>query len=514
MICPFCGTENAEDAVFCKHCGKPVSGTSVCPACGKQTPADGEFCIYCGTMLRSTAIPYGTVQKAPKRIKQERTAEQKAAGAALRHKIFMHIGEAAALFAALMAFIFTFCIGIAVTGDEELSSMVDTSGYNLYYYFGGAYKDVRTMLDAALTYSPITEVSMLLPQILGTVVAAGTILGSVALFAAALTRYLRRVLGKTERSALPLAAWAFFVFAVGTAIFMGLNAATVSASYRTSAAVAVRRETFIAPNGATVAGLVLGAIGLAVSAVFSALARGKGCLAKQALAKYITAAAAMVFIIVILVLTAKPALTLTMRDGTLSNGLGFGAFAALQMFGALDLAAGGALSETTFIKESAQITAYSILGGFFLFVTAVMTAIVFVKLLNGAATDKGGKVSVLACAAVGTACAVLAAVFSALLAPPYIAATEELLFSPVNTTAKITAENAAPIACAVLCGVMLIGLIVYAALTKGGTRTAVPVQAAAVPVSPAQPAPADGGQAASAAPETPAPKDGQSGASA
>ena len=55
MICSFCGTENPESAVFCKHCGKQLSGLLSCPVCGEQSPADGDFCILVFTVY--TALP-------------------------------------------------------------------------------------------------------------------------------------------------------------------------------------------------------------------------------------------------------------------------------------------------------------------------------------------------------------------------------------------------------------------------------------------------------------------------
>ena len=49
MQCGYCGTENPERAVFCKHCGRRLDGMALCGACGGLTPADGEFCVNCGS---------------------------------------------------------------------------------------------------------------------------------------------------------------------------------------------------------------------------------------------------------------------------------------------------------------------------------------------------------------------------------------------------------------------------------------------------------------------------------
>ena len=57
MRCFNCGTENPENAVYCKHCGKRLDNLKVCAFCGGLTPADGEYCINCGAEISAPVEP-------------------------------------------------------------------------------------------------------------------------------------------------------------------------------------------------------------------------------------------------------------------------------------------------------------------------------------------------------------------------------------------------------------------------------------------------------------------------
>lgn len=48
-ICPSCGSENDNDAAFCKKCG--ASLVKKCPSCGADLDAGALFCDKCGTKL-------------------------------------------------------------------------------------------------------------------------------------------------------------------------------------------------------------------------------------------------------------------------------------------------------------------------------------------------------------------------------------------------------------------------------------------------------------------------------
>lgn len=51
-ICPACGTENGADAMFCMHCGTPLTPKkNVCPSCGEELQGNESFCPKCGTKI-------------------------------------------------------------------------------------------------------------------------------------------------------------------------------------------------------------------------------------------------------------------------------------------------------------------------------------------------------------------------------------------------------------------------------------------------------------------------------
>lgn len=55
MECKFCSTENSDNAVYCKNCGKRLDGKIVCPSCGKTTDA-GAYCEMCGARIDGKVV--------------------------------------------------------------------------------------------------------------------------------------------------------------------------------------------------------------------------------------------------------------------------------------------------------------------------------------------------------------------------------------------------------------------------------------------------------------------------
>ena len=111
MNCIFCGTENVDDAVYCKKCGKRLDGTVVCENCGQTVSADSIFCPYCG-VKREADVP---------QVEESAVTEDKQPAAKKTLKI---ISSTSALVAALSALIFVFFIGVTTVEMSDRKSVV------------------------------------------------------------------------------------------------------------------------------------------------------------------------------------------------------------------------------------------------------------------------------------------------------------------------------------------------------------------------------------------------------
>lgn len=55
--CPYCGTINEPDALFCASCGKPLGKVS-CPNCGAELDPDADFCETCHHYIRTDVCSF------------------------------------------------------------------------------------------------------------------------------------------------------------------------------------------------------------------------------------------------------------------------------------------------------------------------------------------------------------------------------------------------------------------------------------------------------------------------
>ena len=56
MECKFCGREMVDDAVYCFYCGKRLDGKKPCPSCKALVPDDAIFCGRCGTRIEPEVL--------------------------------------------------------------------------------------------------------------------------------------------------------------------------------------------------------------------------------------------------------------------------------------------------------------------------------------------------------------------------------------------------------------------------------------------------------------------------
>ena len=55
--CPYCGTVNEPEAMFCASCGKPI-GKTCCPNCGAEIDPDADFCEVCHHYIRKDVCSF------------------------------------------------------------------------------------------------------------------------------------------------------------------------------------------------------------------------------------------------------------------------------------------------------------------------------------------------------------------------------------------------------------------------------------------------------------------------
>ena len=57
LQCPYCGTVNEPDAMFCASCGRPLGKIS-CPNCGAEMDPDADFCEVCHHYIRTDVCSF------------------------------------------------------------------------------------------------------------------------------------------------------------------------------------------------------------------------------------------------------------------------------------------------------------------------------------------------------------------------------------------------------------------------------------------------------------------------
>lgn len=294
MRCFNCGTENPQEATFCKKCGRKLDGTALCSACGKYTPADGEFCIHCGsnrnapvwlmparfessvpaaggaeaapaaTAAMRVCAPAATAQPAPRDQRQikakVKTDAPAAAAVGMANGIMGKIALILSAVGALIPLIFVFLIGNSYSMGAGGVSGGSPMGYSIFHYFGDAYKsvfDTQSVLGNAA----------LMGAVIGTVCSVVAIGGTAAAFAFTAVRAVKIFKGKADGGLLAPAATTYAAYVGGAALVLVCMAQRAELAGVSTAMVA---------NIGTVAGIVLGGIVILAACVLSAISQGMG----------------------------------------------------------------------------------------------------------------------------------------------------------------------------------------------------------------------------------------------
>ncbi len=392
MNCKICGTDNPEDAVFCKACGKRLSDTAVCPECSASIPSDSVFCPYCGAKQGKPEMHERTA--APVTVN---AGTQKVSAAAVKPKkqilktILKYAAPSAALMTALFALIFVFFTGYVKTGVVSTGSSVigNKTGVNLYFYFNDAYKTLNeafNALDALNTpYSDYFATASYLPAVLGTIISALTLATVCVLAIIAIAQGIRCLLGKTQKTGGGFAIAAFLAYLAGALALYAIDNCFIRTVESISSTQTQIMTSGCRLNGATVAGIALCAVFASHYLAIDVAKRGREMLTANSIAKWILSAVGIVVIIVTIIICARPAFILDSDDNVLREKVHVGGMyliALLTVF-CRDW------YESEAVLNLNEFTAYTVIS----FVMLVVTIVFATRLLDGFLKKITGKPS-------------------------------------------------------------------------------------------------------------------------
>ncbi|MDE6411981.1 MAG: zinc ribbon domain-containing protein [Clostridia bacterium] len=256
MICPFCKTENPDHAVFCKKCGNKVNQTIICPDCKKECAAGENFCPDCGAKLPE-AIPVpsaAAVQGKPKLSKEERREKSKKS---------LNLASGILMMAAVFfSLIFVFFLG---TTQKVRGGSSQTETYMIWHYFGRAYSELGNVLSGGNSGYTIT--SYIVPLVLTTLVAAGTLGSVVALSLISIVKFGLHFKNPNVRY-YKFAVAAVFTFLLGATFFDCIHSVSTESAYGEL-------------SSATEWGMALSCIAIITSLVLKTAEAGLGVKNKQ-----------------------------------------------------------------------------------------------------------------------------------------------------------------------------------------------------------------------------------------
>ncbi len=411
MVCAKCGHESPDGALFCSVCGNSLDQrkrcpscsaiivdeeSAYCPSCGARI--DGKSVCECGNVFEGNFCPKcgrrsGRVVKAHGEEAFKKSGWQKVLSIASYFTL---------LFGAVMAFIFTFFIGVEADGVIDVTTGGKVEN-NLFYYFGEAHKEIEKLFDSLVGFTPEYEIAMRFNAILNTVVSALILAAMGVFFIITLCKMATSLIRKKELSiSLPLLTTLLYI--CGAVLFLSLNLAEVSVlfnEYETTV-------NYIA-NGATKSGLIISIITICIALLLKIASKYQVFLDKTKAVSVVISLVKAILVSVVISLAITPVVL------EMSEGLNFAVTARSSFLFYLEDAAPFVQSEGNLIvfeKIAMPIITNGIVAGILNLVVTVLGTIIVWKNLAGLEEEKAFSVSSLVLESIAAVVAITYLVFA------------------------------------------------------------------------------------------------------
>ncbi|MDE7453867.1 MAG: zinc ribbon domain-containing protein [Clostridia bacterium] len=286
MECKFCGRELEDDAVYCFYCGKRLDGKRPCPSCHAVMPEEAVFCGKCGSRLDPEILeeepeepakpeeneqPEEEVAEQPEEVEEvepseeaeeekesevsekseqtEQTEQPEQPEAHAHNAVWRKAVEITKIclagLAALVGFVFTFCIGVSINAGD---------GYNLsiFDYFGKVYENLDSII-VSQDLGDTQSFALYMPYLFGTLITVAALICNLVFTIMTVIAVVRQYAYKNAKvNFIKPALKTFISFAIFAALFFALNASSSHTLEGVNASVYF--------NNVTLAALIIGGV--------------------------------------------------------------------------------------------------------------------------------------------------------------------------------------------------------------------------------------------------------------